>query len=50
MSSMWTSGRHGVPSLSRRTWPVVIAIAVRLFTTMSSRNRVEAPYAVALRR
>ena len=30
--------------------PVVIAIAVRLFTTMSSRSRGEAPYAVALRR
>ena len=43
MSSMCTSGRHGVPSLSSRTWPVVIAMAVRLFTTMSSRSRGEAP-------
>ena len=43
MSSMCTSGRHGVPSLSSRTWPVVSATAVRLFTTMSRRSRVEAP-------
>ena len=40
MSSMCTSGRQGVPSLSRRTCPVVIATAVRLFTTMSRRSRV----------
>jgi hypothetical protein len=50
MSSMCTSGRHGVPSLSSRTCPVVIATAVRLFTTMSRRSRGDAPYAVALRR
>jgi len=50
MSSMCTSGRHGVPSLSSRTCPVVIATAVRLFTSMSRRSRGEAPYAVALRR
>ena len=43
MSSTCTSGRHGDPSLSSRTCPVVIATAVRLFTTMSSRSRGEAP-------
>ena len=36
-------GRQGDPSLSRRTWPVVIATAVRLFTTISRRSRGEAP-------
>ena len=50
MSSTCTSGRQGEPSLSSRTWPVVIATAVRLLTTMSMRCRGEAPYAVALRR
>ncbi len=50
MSSTCTSGRHGEPSLSIRTSPVVLATAVRLLTTMSSRSRGDAPYAVALRR
>ena len=50
MSSMWTSGRHGVPSLLRNTSPVVTAYPTRLFTTRSPRSRGDTPNAVALRR
>ena len=49
MSSTWTIGRHGVPSLLIRTLPVATAQAVRLFKTMSHRTRGDTPYAVALR-
>src|SRR5262245_39271499 len=50
MSSMWTSGLHGVPSLWMRTSPVVTAAPTRLLTTTSERRRGETPYAVGLRR
>ena len=50
MSSAWTSGRHGLPSLWSRTSPRVNAVPVRLLTTMSARSRGDEPYAVALRR
>ena len=43
MSSMWTRGRQGVPSLLSRTSPEVNAQAVRLFSTMSNRIRGETP-------
>src|SRR5262249_50878609 len=49
MSSTWTSGRHGVPSLVIRISFVVQARPARLFSTMSNRIRGDAPYAVALR-
>jgi hypothetical protein len=50
MSSAWTMGRHGVPSLLMSTFPVATAQAVKLFKTMSQRSRGETPYAVALRK
>ena len=50
MSSMWTSGRHGVPSLVILISLVVEANPARLFRTMSNRIRGLAPNAVALRK
>ena len=50
MSSMWTIGRQGVPSLLMWTRPSAYAQATRLFSTRSKRRRGETPYAVALRR
>ena len=43
MSSMWTIGRHGVPSDFKWIFPVVCAQATRLFNTMSNRIRGETP-------
>ena len=50
ISSMCTSGRHGMPSLLMSTSPVVQAYPTRLLTTRSPRSRDETPKAVALRR
>src|SRR5215510_2613845 len=50
MSSTWTRGRHGVPSLVSLISLVVQARPARLFNTRSNRILGERPYAVALRR
>src|ERR1044072_4234208 len=50
MSSTWTSGRHGVPSLVILISLVIQANPERLLRTMSNRMRGLAPKAVALRR
>ena len=50
MSSTWTIGRQGVPSLSIRISFVVQASPQRLLRTTSKRIRGDAPQAVALRR
>ncbi len=43
MSSMWTMGRQGLPSLLSITLPEVKAQATRLLSTMSKRSRGETP-------
>ena len=50
MSSTWTTGRQGLPSLTMAMRLVVHANAHRSLITMSNRMRGEGPYAVALRR
>ena len=50
MSSTWTTGRHGLPSLIIAMRFVVQASAHRSLITMSNRMRGEGPNAVALRR
>jgi hypothetical protein len=50
MSRMWTSGRHGEPSLIILISRVVQASPARLLRTTSNRMYGLAPNAVALRR
>src|SRR6516165_1456045 len=50
MSSIWTSGRQGVPSLVILISLLVQANPARLLRTMSNRMRGLAPKAVALRK
>ena len=50
MSSMWTSGRHGVPSLLSMTLPVGHGPRRQVVDDDVEASRGETPYAVALRR